>query len=1724
MTGIPREPKPDNLPEIDFEGTSWADMPFIPAPEREDVCMGEYVSEQRVQIIYMDEEIQGDVAIAKLNYNGSATPVINRPLISGAFNLLGPELRQENDEWILYITQRQDYETPGMTLYMLSIQIPEVTEQGTITLQIVNIDDNPPIIHVLNSCEVPELGEPRLTDCTYEVTDEDGRISISAMEFQIESDRNDDEIFYIYPQNIPNVWNRMTITLGLNRSLDFETNALHIFRITAFDSRPNSHTVTIMVQVQNVESRNPRWLNIFAVQQLDEMTAANFTVRAIDGDTGIGRPIYYRLEVDEDDKQYFDIKTIGNGEDGGIFQVFPIDRDALEREVFELKIVAYKYVNTTLDTNNDVVNTTFETKNDVVIIIRDVNNKSPEPLFDVYTIDIDEETPLTLNFDEEFGFHDRDTGEHARYRVHLESVHPPGADEAFFIQPEIGYQRQTFIMGTSNHSMLDYEVPEFQSIELRVVATDLDKPEFVEFATVYINLKNWNDEIPIFNESIKTVTFKETEGKDFYIGKMLALDRDIDDRVVHSIMGTAQNILNINEDTGDIHVAVDNAFDYQRQNELLVQIQADDTLAIRNNNTATAQLVIQLEDVNNVPPTLRLPRGSPQVEENSPKGYRIIQESQEITATDPDTTADLRFEIIWETSYATKQGREANTSLFHGCLTIETEYPDPNNHRSAVGLLFVNEISPNVTIDYEEYDVLYLTVRVIDHNTEIGQNYDELTYTITIVDMNDNAPLWVDGTLSQELRVRENSASNTIIGSIQATDIDGPLYNQVRYTIRPKENTPDNLVKIDFRTGQIEVDNDEAIDADTPPRYFLYYTVIASDECTEEDPSNCPPDKTSWKTEGDLTIRIIDINNKDPEAKTDKFNTTVFIYENAKTGDDVVTLVAEDLDRDEIYNTVRYTINYAVNQRLRSFFSVELDTGRVYVDLTTDETLDRDGDEPRHTIFLTLIDNFYSEGDGNRNQNTTEVEVVLLDVNDNAPVLPSRNELTWSISENLERGHRLSPYIFATDRDEPNTNNSRVGYEILDLRISNRDIEIPNLFEMIHIFPTGNNYVVAGELETTMDLRGYWGTYNIVIRAHDHGDPILDSEETYELIVQPYNFHSPVFVFPQDGTTVRLARERALVNGLLMLVNGDYLNLIQATDEDGLEAGSVTFDIIGDDAASQYFHILEDAANQGRLALRELFTENIREFQINIRATDGGTDPGPLSTEVVLNAVFVPTQGEPIFSNNAVTVGFVENELGLTESFELPLAEDPKNYRCENDCHDIFYNIIGGNEEGYFALDAVRNVLSLTTALNRTRSDTYTLRVAAANIPDIGSALGGSVLTVTVNVREANPRPYFERPLYTAGISTLDSINRQLLTVRATHSEGLTVTYSMNMSSMVVDESLENVRNTAFVLDSETGALTLNMQPTASMHGMFEFDVIATDPQGAQDTAAVKIYLISSVNRVYFTFVNTLQQVEANRDFSKIHQHSLNSQQIAQTFGAGFDMTCNIDQILPFTDAEGVVRDDMVEVRAHFIRDDIPVTTDVIEEMRSDSTLLRSIQRTLSTELLSLRDFTTPASPEEPASGALQAVYALAALSALLAFLCLVMLIAYIFRTRALNRRLQALSMTKYGSQESGLNRLVLKAPGTNKHAIEGSNPIWNEAIKAPDFDAYSEQSDDSDLIGIEDLPQFRNDYFPPADNDSVQDMFNDTFDRPVATHNNNFGFNATPFSTEFANKDFSRK
>lgn len=88
------------------------------------------------------------------------------------------------------------------------------------------------------------------------------------------------------------------------------------------------------------------------------------------------------------------------------------------------------------------------------------------------------------------------------------------------------------------------------------------------------------------------------------------------------------------------------------------------------------------------------------------------------------------------------------------------------------------------------------------------------------------------------------------------------------------------------------------------------------------------------------------------------------------------------------------------------------------------------------------------------------------------------------------------------------------------------------------------------------------------------------------------------------------------------------------------------------------------------------------------------------------------------------------------------------------------------------------------------------------------------------------------------------------------------------------------------------------------------------------------------------------------------------------------------------------------------------------------------------------------------------------------AIICCALIVAFVLRTRSLNRQLKAFSTTEFGSVSSNLNRLGV--PTTNVFSVEGSNPVMNNStMKKSMFDEESIQSDDSDMIGFEDHPDF---------------------------------------------------
>lgn len=141
----------------------------------------------------------------------------------------------------------------------------------------------------------------------------------------------------------------------------------------------------------------------------------------------------------------------------------------------------------------------------------------------------------------------------------------------------------------------------------------------------------------------------------------------------------------------------------------------------------------------------------------------------------------------------------------------------------------------------------------------------------------------------------------------------------------------------------------------------------------------------------------------------------------------------------------------------------------------------------------------------------------------------------------------------------------------------------------------------------------------------------------------------------------------------------------------------------------------------------------------------------------------------------------------------------------------------------------------------------------------------------------------------------------------------------------------------------------------------------------------------------------------------------------------------------------------------------------------NDLTLVLGIREELSTEGLYLYLIPDDAVADQVVNKEQLLTILIIVISVLLGTICIVLIIAFLMRTKSLNRQLKAFSMTDtdFGSVSSDLNRR--NAPTTNVFSVEGSNPVLhNNMMRKSIFDEESIQSDDSDIIGFDDHP---NDY-----------------------------------------------
>ncbi|NWT10774.1 PCDGA protein, partial [Vireo altiloquus] len=265
--------------------------------------------------------------------------------------------------------------------------------------------------------------------------------------------------------------------------------------------------------------------------------------------------------------------------------------------------------------------------------------------------------------------------------------------------------------------------------------------------------------------------------------------------------------------------------------------------------------------------------------------------------------------------------------------------------------LETGEITLRENLDFEEMSLHELEVQARDG----GDLSDETKVTITVIDVNDNAPeLTVSSSLSE---ISENSPSGTVVALLHLQDRDsGP-------------------------NGEVHC----SLDGDLPFRlqssHGSYYSVVTTRELDREQVSEynvtvraadggSPPLQSSAV----LSLRVLDVNDNAPVFAQERYSARV--AENNAAGALVLRVRATDADWGQNAR-VRYRLSEGRvrGAALSSYVSVQAETGALYALRSFDY------EEVRELEVWVLAE----DGGAPALSSNVSVRLEIVDENDNAP-------------------------------------------------------------------------------------------------------------------------------------------------------------------------------------------------------------------------------------------------------------------------------------------------------------------------------------------------------------------------------------------------------------------------------------------------------------------------------------------------------------------------------------------------------------------------------------------------------------------------------------------------------------------------------------------------------------------------------------------------------------------
>ncbi|KAL2077300.1 hypothetical protein ACEWY4_026804 [Coilia grayii] len=432
------------------------------------------------------------------------------------------------------------------------------------------------------------------------------------------------------------------------------------------------------------------------------------------------------------------------------------------------------------------------------------------------------------------------------------------------------------------------------------------------------------------------------------------------------------------------------------------------------------------------------------------------------------------------------------------------------------------------------------------------------TVTIEITDVNDNPPIFRKNEMKFEINELAQTGARFALDT--AKDQDVGVNGLQSYTLNPTDNFILKLHSDPDGNKNVEMILQKALDREKNDHITLMLTALDGGD----------PQMSGTMQ---IQVTVTDANDNAPICSQPVYKASV--AESAPKGTVLTTVTATDADQGS-YGMISYSIS---TEAVESLFAIDSDKGVVQL------IGDLDYEKQKHYQF-----NVQARDHGGHTD-ICKVMISVNDVNDNRPSISIMSKSN-AISEDSRKDTAVA---ILNVQDQDSGENGKIQCSISD--------NIP-----FSLKSTANNFfslVGDGDLD-----RERQPNYNITVTCTDEGVPSLSSNLTLYLQISDVNDNPPVF-------------EKSIYEASIAENNSPGLSIftIHAKDADWKQNARISYILqestINGESISAYVSVNADSGVIH--AVRSFDYEQIKEFQFQVKAQDGGSPPQSTNVSVKIS-------------------------------------------------------------------------------------------------------------------------------------------------------------------------------------------------------------------------------------------------------------------------------------------------------------------------------------------------------------------------------------------------------------------------------------------------------------------------------------------------------------------------